>query len=78
LVLENLRANLYDLLVLDIWILQMNGIKLCRELRKIDNIVKVCFVTAGRVEDKVSSNVIDLKENQFIQMPIEYEKLIKN
>jgi FixJ family two-component response regulator len=52
---------------------KMDGFQLYREIKKIDNKVKVCFLTA-RVFIDVFSN---LKENQFIQKPIENEELIK-
>src|SRR5215210_5533376 len=38
--------NKYDLLILDIKMPDMNGFDLYEELRKIDNKVKVCFLTA--------------------------------
>ena len=73
LALENFRKDLYDLLILDIKMEKMGGFQLYREIKKIDNKVKVCFLTA-RVFIDVFSN---LKENQFIQKPIENEELIK-
>ncbi|MFL6471578.1 MAG: response regulator, partial [Nitrososphaeraceae archaeon] len=73
LALENFRKDLYDVLILDIKMQKMNGLELYREIKKIDNKVKVCFLTA-RVFIDVFSN---LKENQFIQKPIENEELIK-
>jgi two-component SAPR family response regulator len=45
---------------------------LYRKIKKIDIKVKVCFLTARAFMD-----VSDLKENQFIQKPIENEELIK-
>ncbi len=52
---------------------KMNGLKSYREIKKIDNKVKVCFLTAREFIDVFSN----LKENQFIQKPIENEELIK-
>jgi len=34
-------------LILDIKMQKMNGLKLYREIKKIDNKVKVCFLTAS-------------------------------
>jgi DNA-binding response OmpR family regulator len=73
LALENFRKDLYDLLILDIKMKKMDGFQLYREIKKIDSKVKVCFLTARAFMD-VST---DLKENQFIQKPIENEELIK-
>ena len=44
----------------------------------MDNKVKVCFLTAGQFNYGPLIDVLgSLKENQFIQKPIENEKLIK-
>jgi two-component SAPR family response regulator len=58
---------------------KLRGFGLYREIKKIDSKVKVCFLTAGEIKcgaviDDIFS---DLKENQFIQKPIENEELIK-
>ena len=78
LALKNFRDNLYDLLILDIRMSQMNGIKLYQEIRKIDKKVKVCFLTAGQSYHGAFTDIFrDLKENRFIQKPIENEELIQ-
>jgi DNA-binding response OmpR family regulator len=78
LALKNFRKNLYELLILDIRMSQMNGIKLYQEIRKIDNKVKVCFLTAGQSYYRAFTDIChDLKENRFIQKPIENEELVK-
>src|SRR5262245_66040210 len=40
------KLGLYDLVILDIKMPDMNGIDLCKEIRKVDNKVKICFLTA--------------------------------
>lgn len=78
LALENFRKDSYDLLIIDIKMEKMNGVELYREIKKIDNKVKVCFLTASKFNYKVFKDVLsDLKENQFIQKPIQNEELIK-
>jgi two-component system response regulator ChvI len=78
LALKNFRGNLYDLLILDIRMSQMNGIKLYQEIRKRDNKVKVCFLTAGQLYyGAFTDRFHDLKECRFIQKPIGNEELIK-
>ena len=47
-----------------------------RELKKIDNKVKVCFLTAGKMYYGVYSDIFNEK-NQFIRKPIENAELIK-
>ena len=46
LALEHFRPHYYDLLILDIKMPKMNGFELYRQIRKKDNGVKVCFLTA--------------------------------
>jgi DNA-binding response OmpR family regulator len=70
LALENLKAGLYDLLILDIKMPKMNGFELCREIRKIDKNVRIFFLTAGMYQD-----IFD--QNQFIRKPIENSELIR-
>src|SRR5262249_36544278 len=78
LALKNFRDILYDLLILDIWISQIKGIELYQEIGKIDNSVKVCFLTADQIYDKPFREINDdLKENRFILKPIENKELIK-
>jgi DNA-binding response OmpR family regulator len=43
------RPGLYDLAFLDIRLPEMNGFRLCRKLREIDNRLKICFLTATEV-----------------------------
>src|SRR5919112_746897 len=44
--LSNFKAGLYDLVLLDIKMPKMNGFELCQEIKKEDEKVKVCFLTA--------------------------------
>ena len=46
LALKSFKAGIYDLLLLDIKMPKMDGFELCRQLKKIDSKVKVCFITA--------------------------------
>jgi DNA-binding response OmpR family regulator len=46
LALSNFKPGSYDILLLDIRMPKMDGFELCQEIKKIDNKVKVCFMTA--------------------------------
>jgi DNA-binding response OmpR family regulator len=72
--LDNFRNGVYDLIILDIKMPKMRGFELYREIRKIDNKVKVCFLTAGEMYYEAYDDIFN--ENQFIRKPIENKELI--
>jgi DNA-binding response OmpR family regulator len=80
LALENFKAGVYGLLILDIKMPEMNGFELYREIKKLDNKVKVCFLTALNElhdYDAYRKEVFPkLGERYFIQKPIENEDMI--
>jgi two-component system, OmpR family, response regulator ChvI len=47
--LSQFKPGVYDLLVIDIKMPKMNGFELYKEIRKIDDNVKVCFLTAFEI-----------------------------
>jgi two-component SAPR family response regulator len=53
---------------------KMHGFELYREIRKIDNEVKICFLTAGEMYYGAYADIFN--ENQFIRKPIENKELI--
>ena len=82
LALENFRkqADMYDLLMLDIKMPDMNGFELYKQIKKIDDKVKICFLTAAEMgynqfRKELSPPALD--KNCYIQKPIETETLIK-
>lgn len=76
--LENFKANLYDLIILDIKMPKKDGFEVYKEILKIDNRVKVCFLTAGDINYRsLKGTFPTLDENQFIRKPIENIELIK-
>jgi DNA-binding response OmpR family regulator len=79
--LENFRgeAGQYELLILDMKMPQMNGFELYRQIKKIDDKVKVCFLTAGEMDYEQFRKELfpALDNNCYIQKPIENEMLIK-
>ena len=69
----------YDLVILDIKMPNMNGFELYRQIKKIDDKVKVCFLTAGEMDyEQFRKELIpELDKNCYIQKPIETEMLIR-
>jgi DNA-binding response OmpR family regulator len=81
LALENFKkeAGRYDLLMLDIKMPNMNGFELYKQIKKIDDKVKVCFLTAGEIDYQQFRKELfpALDKNCYIQKPIETEMLIQ-
>jgi DNA-binding response OmpR family regulator len=77
LVLSNFKPNSYSLLLLDIKMPNMNGFELYRKIKKKDNEVKVCFLTAGYTHYALDVDIYNtLGAECFIQKPIANEELI--
>jgi DNA-binding response OmpR family regulator len=81
LALENFRkeSGLYDVIILDIKMPKMNGFELYKQIKKIDDKSKVCFLTGSELYHGGGAyadilNILD--ERYFIQKPIENEQLI--
>jgi CheY-like chemotaxis protein len=77
--LSNYRARIYDLLLLDIKMPEMNGFELYKRIRQIDDKSKVCFMTAfEEYYDEFRKIFPDQKNNEcFIRKPISMNDLIK-
>jgi two-component system response regulator ChvI len=71
--LSNFKSNSYDLVLLDIKMPEMNGIDLCKEIRKLDNSVRICFLTAfdSRYEE------FRRYSECFIRKPITIDNLVE-
>jgi two-component system, OmpR family, response regulator ChvI len=80
---SNYRPNSYNLMLLDIKMPNMNGFELYDKIKRIDNKVKVCFISAYDVDynalkEQYPSLEIDcLLPMDIMRKPIEIRKLIK-
>jgi two-component system, OmpR family, response regulator ChvI len=78
LALKNFKANFYDLLLIDIRMPHMTGFDFYQKISKIDNKVKVCFITAFEVYYRaLLEEFVDLELKCFIQKPISIDELVK-
>src|ERR671933_2729774 len=76
--LSNFKAGLYDLLLIDVKMPKMNGFELYREIEKIDNEAKVCFITAFEVYYKSLRELFPtMRIDCFIKKPITTDDLVE-
>jgi CheY-like chemotaxis protein len=82
LALKNFKSGLYDLLIVDVIMPQINGFDLAEEIKKTDQNVRLCFLIAGEVPGKLRANQFRVQgegyEDKFIQIPIENSDLIRH
>jgi DNA-binding response OmpR family regulator len=79
--LSDFRAGLYDLIILDIKMPEINGFELYEKIKKMDNNVHVLFLTAlSDFSDYIEeSNKISsmFNEKDIIQKPVDNEAFLK-
>ena len=74
--LSGFNVGYYDLLLLDISMPKMNGFELYKEMAKIDNKAKVCFMTAFEIyRDEFKRLYPKLSLNCFANKPISIKTL---
>jgi DNA-binding response OmpR family regulator len=79
LALENFKPHFYDLLILDIKMPEMSGFSFYREVKKRDDKMKVCFLTAGEMYYGSYSDIFSsLPANCFIRKPVTNDELLKH
>jgi len=79
LVLANFKPDYYELIILDIRMPKIDGLELCLKIRKIDDKVKICFLTASEIYDeklKALLQELDQDVKCFISKPIELDDFV--
>jgi DNA-binding response OmpR family regulator len=74
--LQNFKSYIYDLVVLDIKMPKIDGVRLYHEIRKIDKRVRVCFITA--LQEYYTEYFPELKKEEecFMHKPISVENFV--
>ena len=76
--LDNFRTELYDLIIIDTVMPDINGFGVYRRLKELDKKVKVCFLVPGKLyEDATKRLFPEVDDSSFIQIPIANEALVR-
>jgi DNA-binding response OmpR family regulator len=76
--LNNFKSGWYDLIMIDIVLPNMNGFELYYTIRRLDDKVKICFITASEMYyEKIGKEAYtELDTNWFVKKPVSNEELI--
>jgi DNA-binding response OmpR family regulator len=78
LVLSSFKPGLYDLALLDFKMPRMYGYELYDEMKKIDNKLKICFMTATYQDYEAIRAAFPTVEIEcYIQKPVEIKDLVR-
>jgi two-component system catabolic regulation response regulator CreB/two-component system response regulator ChvI len=76
--LLNFKPNFYDLLLIDINLPYMNGFELYEKLLKMDINIRVCFISAGEVNQEAIREIHpSINIGCFIKKPVTVQDLVK-
>jgi DNA-binding response OmpR family regulator len=77
--LEKFTAGLYDLVVLDVKLPRMDGFGIYEKIKKLDDKVRVCFLTAANrtYYEILKKHYPNINENCVIYKPVDYEPLLR-
>jgi len=76
--LGEFKPNFYDLVLIDINLPYLNGFELCQRILEIDVNIRVCFVTAGEINEQALRELYpNIGMGCFIQKPVTIDYLSK-
>jgi DNA-binding response OmpR family regulator len=76
--LSEFKANIYDLLLVDINMPRMNGFELCEKIFALDINVRICFMSAGEINRKALREIYpSLTVGCFMRKPMTIDYLLE-
>ena len=76
---KNFRAGVYDLVLLDIKMPNVDGFQLYQKIKRIDSRIKICFLTASEFYDeeiRKEQGFDGFNKELFLRKPVEIACLI--
>ena len=74
--LQNFQAGMYDLILLDVLMKGLDGFELYDKMRKIDENIQICFISASNsFYEKYKSLYPEIQNECFIQKPVRIKEL---
>ena len=76
--LSEFRPNFYDLMLIDVYMPDINGFELCEKILELDVNIRMCFMSAAELNIEALREVyLKLSFEHFIKKPITIEYLAK-
>ena len=77
---ESYKPHLYDLVILDVIMPEMEGLELYSQLKRKDSGINICFLTASSEpyrEKLLKEKYNQLSRNLFLEMPLPTSEIIR-
>jgi CheY-like chemotaxis protein len=76
--LSEFKPNFYDLMLVDVYMPDMNGFQLCEKILEVDPNLRVCFMSAAEINLEALREVYPkLSFGCFIKKPVTISYLVK-
>ena len=76
--LSEFKSNFYDLMLIDVYMPDMNGFEFCEKVLEFDVNVRICFISAAELNIEALREVYPkVSFGCFIKKPVEIEYLVK-
>ena len=76
--LSEFRPDFYDLILVDVYMPDMNGFQLCEKILDLDVNIKVCFISAAEINIRALREVYPkVNFGCFMKKPVTIEYLVK-
>jgi CheY-like chemotaxis protein len=79
LALDSYKPHVYDLVILDVIMPEIDGLELYTELKRKDSRINICFLTASSEpyrEELLKEKYNQLSRDLFLEMPLPTSELI--